>query len=315
MAAVRHGENAVGDPGDCGSGFDPDEPETKNRAGDVLKKKLEDSDITVLLDLLGDDDAVAAEMAWEKLVLYGQQTRGALQEVLEISKGAQQARAREALEWILRRNLVEELRVWAACANPGLEDGIFLIARFGYPSMDEAFYRAFIRGAAEEMEYRFAGVKGHKTKAELLGRYLFVEQQFSGARVNYYDPDNSFINRVIDTKSGLPISTSALYLVIARRLGLPVEGIALPAHFLVEYKAEDFQIYVDPFESGEWLTREQCVRLVQERGHEIRPEHFKPVGSKFILSRMVHNLVLTYSQRQEGRRQAALGDWLQLLED
>ena len=121
--------------------------------------------------------------------------------------------------------------------------------------------------------------------------YVHSEAGFSGNVTDYYDPANSYLNRVIDYRQGIPISLALVHISIGARLDIPVTGISFPGHFLVQYGGNDGAI-VDPF-SGRELSRADCQNLLRQIAGPratLQEEYFKPAESRDILIRMLDNL-------------------------
>lgn len=132
---------------------------------------------------------------------------------------------------------------------------------------------------------------------ERLNRYLFEELKFAGNADNYYDPHNSFLNKVLDLRQGIPISLSVIYLELGWRLGLPVWGGGLPGHFIVGCGDAANPIYIDVFNAGRILSEEDCLALVQvSTVHKaaFKEQFLKPAARKAILLRMLLNLKNIY---------------------
>ena len=112
-----------------------------------------------------------------------------------------------------------------------------------------------------------AGLCHHRSGDLLLiiNHYLFDELGFTGNEENYYDPENSYLNRVMDQRTGNPINLCLLYMLLARRLRLPVAGIGLPGHFICRYQSTAAEIYLDPFNRGKFLTKADCVQYLAQR--------------------------------------------------
>src|SRR5205823_9346815 len=91
-----------------------------------------------------------------------------------------------------------------------------------------------------------------------LNRVLFEEQGFRGNTEAYYDPRNSFLNDVLDRRTGIPITLSTVYMAVGRRAGLTVEGVGLPGHFVARVSTGEGDVLVDPFHGGAVLTAEDC---------------------------------------------------------
>lgn len=130
-------------------------------------------------------------------------------------------------------------------------------------------------------------------------RHLFVELGFSGDVGSYYDPSNSFLDQVVRRRRGLPITLSVLGMEVGRRVGLQLEGVGMPGHFLLRYGPD---AYVDPFDGGRVLDRVGCMerfRAVNGLGARFVPAYLEPVGAHAILARMLNNLKSVYAGRGE----------------
>lgn len=131
---------------------------------------------------------------------------------------------------------------------------------------------------------------------------LFQRHGFRGNSEDYYNPDNCFLNRVLETRRGMPITLSLVMIEVGRRLGLPMAGIGLPCHFVVAYLWKEGMRYFDPFAGGVERTREECRDLVGSisgGSMEVEDAHFVPVSTSHFLARMLCNLRSIYKQRGE----------------
>jgi regulator of sirC expression with transglutaminase-like and TPR domain len=134
-----------------------------------------------------------------------------------------------------------------------------------------------------------------------LREFLFEEQGFAGDRTDYFDPRNSYLNQVLDRRVGIPITLSLVLIEAGRRLGLHMEGVGLPGHFIAGARVGGDHVLLDPFNRGELLTREGCGEVVRRalgRPVRLQEEHFAPVSHRQFLVRMLANLKGIY-WRQE----------------
>ncbi|HEY5594858.1 MAG TPA: transglutaminase-like domain-containing protein, partial [Nitrospiria bacterium] len=102
-----------------------------------------------------------------------------------------------------------------------------------------------------------------------------------------------------ERRAGIPISLSIVYLLIAKRLDLPITGVGLPGHFMLKYDGEGFCLFLDAFNNGQILTRDECIRFLLNSGHEVQPGYFSPATVRDILTRMLRNLVYVYGQLKD----------------
>jgi regulator of sirC expression with transglutaminase-like and TPR domain len=190
------------------------------------------------------------------------------------------------------------------------------IARWEYPGLQVDAYLERLDGLAR-------GVDGSRRSTDPLGRlhrlreYLFVEQGFAGNREDYYDPRNSFLSDVLDRRQGIPITLSLVLIEVGKRLGLAVEGIGLPGHFIAGARLNDSQIFLDPFNGGALLTPESCEKLVGRvlgRKVTLTEEHYVPVSGRQLLGRMLANLKAVYWQRQAWDKVVGVIDRLLVLD-
>jgi regulator of sirC expression with transglutaminase-like and TPR domain len=137
-----------------------------------------------------------------------------------------------------------------------------------------------------------------------LNLVLFVEEGFRGNAGDYYDPKNSFLNEVLDRKTGIPITLSVLYLEVARRAGLTLEGVGFPGHFLVKWPGEDpaDDVLIDPFNQGEVIPADEFPNWVRRRHGErfrFHPDMLAAVSKRQTLQRMLNNLKAIYWKQGE----------------
>ena len=146
---------------------------------------------------------------------------------------------------------------------------------------------------------------------------LFKEMGYKGNREQYYDPRNSYLNDVIERKTGIPITLSVLYIEVARRVGLRLYGVGFPGHFLVKYQEGDEEIVIDAFNNGEVLTHENLEQLLQHLyGGRIAfdPAYVAAIPKKQILRRMLNNLKNLYLQTDEHLKSLAVLEQLIILD-
>jgi len=213
------------------------------------------------------------------------------------------------------------LRQWAAeVERPDREIDLgraaLVLARVEYADLDIGAYLGRLGELAAEAE---SGCR-KCTDLNLLHRvreYLFAEQGFTGNRVDYRDPRNSFLNDVLDRRLGIPITLSLLLIEVGRQLGLAIEGIGLPGHFVTGIRLGGEQILLDPFNGGALLTPDLCADLVARavgRRVSLTDADFAPVTKRQFLGRMLRNLKGIYWQREEWEKAVEIVDRLLVLE-
>lgn len=198
-----------------------------------------------------------------------------------------------------------------------LAEAALLIARSEYPGLDIDYYL----GCLDDMA---AGIAGQLPDScpmpQMLGQinhYLFNEQGYSGNLHNFLDPRNSFLNDVLERKLGIPISLSILYMEIGRRLGLSIEGISFPGHFLIKLPADDGDIVLDPFAGGVSLDESDLKRRLQHVNHAHSSQFtnsladlLQAASNRAILARILRNLKSIYSNSGDRLRMLRVLNYL-----
>lgn len=275
---------------------------------------VSESQIRALIRLLADEDQRIVKTISDKLIEFGNSAVPLLQEA-EIEQPEMADRIVGVLEEIRGGRLEEELQHLAAKPDEqiDLEAGAFLIARYAYPTLDVSSYTRHLDEMAREVRERIGVRVSGEEAVKALNRYLFTEQGFRGNTKNYYEVENSYLNRVIDRRTGIPISLSTVYLLIGQRLGWPVHGIGMPGHFLIKYDSGRYKIFIDCFNGGALLTEKNCVRFLTEAGYGFEDKYLQRSVSRAILSRMVKNLLAIYSKLDDPRRKTRLTRFMDIL--
>lgn len=242
---------------------------------------------------------------------------------------------------VLPADDVQRFTAVAASPDPDLAAPALLIARLGYPRLDSAPYLARLEALGEAAADRLAAAPriGLQGAIDALNRFLFEDEGFSGNTGDYDDPRNSFLNQVLDRRTGIPITLAVVYIEVARRAGIRVDGVNFPGHFLLRFPfgAEDgpgsaacgdFQsknpaapaedgpgsaVFVDPFHGGSILSERDCRALLRRHAGdsvEFDPRLLAPATKQQILVRMLGNLKRLYVRMRSFQQGRAITDLL-----
>jgi regulator of sirC expression with transglutaminase-like and TPR domain len=197
-----------------------------------------------------------------------------------------------------------------------LDEAALAIAAEEYPRLDLREYLGRLDALAARVVLR-SPVPGRSASAlAALRTVLADEEGLRGNEADYGDPRNSFLNEVLDRRLGIPISLSAVYMEVARRVGLPLEGVGFPGHFLTKYVSPGGrEVFVDAFNRGELLSADECAARYRARtgGRDLDRRHLAAVTRRQILSRMLANLRRIYLERSDDVRAYAVVDRMLLL--
>ncbi len=182
------------------------------------------------------------------------------------------------------------------------------IARIEYPDLDANAAKAELDRHAIAIAERAHDLSDGQNFIETANRYLFEEAGFRGNEDDYYNPENSCLNRVLETKRGIPISLSVIYIEIGRRLSKKVSGVGLPGHFVVRYDDIRYAAMMDPFNGGKLLDLADCCRLAQVE--ELQISWLQPVDRRHVAMRMLNNLRNIYFSRKDSQKALEVLDLL-----
>ncbi|MDA0225033.1 MAG: tetratricopeptide repeat protein [Proteobacteria bacterium] len=192
-------------------------------------------------------------------------------------------------------------------ARIDLAHACLLIAEDAYTGLDIADYLAEFERLAQRLRTRLPQAHTAEEKVIALNAFLFEDLGFTGNVEAYYDPRNSYLNEVMDRRTGIPISLSIVYIELGRRIGLPLEGVSFPGHFLVRLRVRGGVLMLDPFAGG----APQSVDELRERVARVIPpevtggvpvedlpldQFIEPASNRQILARVLRNLKGIYRE-------------------
>ena len=188
-----------------------------------------------------------------------------------------------------------------------------MIAQDAYPALDVDRYLGEIERMAIRLRARMPQANAAEEKVVALNQFLFDDLGYWGNTDDYYDPRNSYLNEVIDRKTGTPISLAILYMELGRRIGLPLEGVSFPGHFLVRLRLRGGTLVLDPFAGGtpqsEAELRERLQRVIPEGaaggvapGELPLDQFLEPASNRQILARVLRNLKGIYREKDKPER-------------
>jgi regulator of sirC expression with transglutaminase-like and TPR domain len=198
-------------------------------------------------------------------------------------------------------------------ARIDLARACLMIAQDAYPGLEVERYLGEIERMAIRLRGRLPAAGGPEERVATLNQFLFDDLGFWGNTEEYYDPRNSYLNEVIDRKTGIPITLAILYMEVGRRVGLPLEGVSFPGHFLVRLRLRGGMLVLDPFTGGaaqsEAELRERLQRVIPEGVADNLPvaelpldQFLEPASNRQILARVLRNLKGIYREADKPER-------------
>ena len=174
------------------------------------------------------------------------------------------------------------------------------LASIHFPNLEPQPFLDQLNELASGLGDRLRNFNDGREFVEKASSYLFGELGFHGNETDFFDPLNSCLNQVLERRTGIPITLAVMYMEIARRLHMPVFGIGLPRHFILEFNDGNYATYIDPFNGGKLLGPGQCIAVARKAsGLELKadPRLLDPIDKGQIVLRMIHNLRRAYLAR------------------
>jgi len=186
-----------------------------------------------------------------------------------------------------------------------LAEAALLVAAEEYDGLDVRAYLARLDEMGAALRQRLDDEPRPERAIMALNHYLFQEQGFRGNNEQYYDARNSYLNEVIERRTGIPITLCTVFMEVGRRAGLEVEGVGLPGHFVVRVHTPSRPLLVDPFHGGTLLSEKDCQERLDRIFNgkvQLEPKMLRPCRRKEMLERILRNLKAIYLRDQDKDR-------------
>lgn len=263
---------------------------------------------SALLTLLGDEDPAVYQTIRARILSEAADVESWLRPHALSADPVLRRRVQEILQHRARQAMDNDFL--AFCLNHGedmnMEDGCWRLARTQYPEINIPAYQALLDSYAADLREHIDPAGAVEGNIAALNEHLFTRLGYRGNETDYYDPENSYLNRVLDRRTGNPISLCLVYLFVARRLGLPIAGIGMPGHFLVRYQSSAGDCYIDAFNQGKVLSKADCVKYLLHSAHGFQESFLAAISPRRTLLRICSNLHQIYTRLELPEEQARL---------
>ncbi|MBX2973288.1 MAG: transglutaminase family protein [Flavobacteriales bacterium] len=279
---------------------------------------MSDTEIRALITLIEDPDEGVYGQVRERIVSLGDHVVPVLERAWEYDDHGDLFRNRieDILQTIHLGSVTDRLKAWKESGGEDLLEGALIISRYRYPDMDEHKVKARLASIRQDI---WLELNDHLTafeKVRVFNHIFFQVHGFKGNKRNYHAPQNSYINEVLDTRTGNPLSLAIIYQVLAEDLGLPLRGVNLPNHFVLAYLDEDsiggadsgqqgeenVLFYVNAFSQGDILGRNEINEFLGKLKIEPRASFYTPCTNMDIIRRQLNNLANSYAKLGDGER-------------
>ena len=271
---------------------------------------MHDSELDALVQLLDDPDLGIYEQIRTRLISFGEDVIPSLENAWEHSSFGLlvQNRIEEIIHSIQFNSIETSLSDWAQKGGTDLLEGASYVAKYQYPDMDSDHLHEIIDQLVQDVWIELNDNLTALEKVKIINHILFDVHRFSGNTSNFHAPQNSYMNIVLESKKGNPLSLSILYSIVAQRLDLPIYGVNLPKHFVLAYvdplsvmtgkspQESEILFYINPFSKGSVISKKEIQFFLKQLDIPSDPKFFTPTDNIAIVARIFNNLTDSYTR-------------------
>jgi regulator of sirC expression with transglutaminase-like and TPR domain len=279
-------------------------------------KRIEEKDFLLLLSFLADKNDQTRTLVKTQLRALLKDQPQLKKMIPKITTPSVQKLARTIIDEFHFDDVEAQFRaLLSEQPDINLERGLFLIASLHYPDLKPSDIAEPLDKMADDIAHLITIEQPLPTRpVNAMRRYFFENEKFHGNQDNYADPENIYLNKVIERHTGIPIALSCIYLLVGWRLGLLVHGIGLPGHFIVGHRVPRGVVHIDPFNHGRILRKKDCEMLVKRIGIPFKEEYLDAVTNRQIVARTLANLLNLYTEGKDVVRAKQMARLFQLLD-
>ncbi len=257
---------------------------------------MSNTELQALISLLDDPDAKIFDEISDKLISFGDDVIPHLESAWENSfDHLLQERIENIIHHLQFDNIKIELTNWKK-SERDLIDGALIIAKYQYPDIEEIKIRDYIKQVTQDVWLELNDNLTALEKVKVLNRIIFDVHGFYGNTKNINSPKNSYLNNVIETKKGNPITLGIVYIAICNKLKIPMYGVDVPAHFILAYteEKENALFYLNVFNKGAVFSNHDIDKFLEQLKIEPKKEYYTPCSNLTIIRRLIQHLIYTY---------------------
>ncbi|HTK17871.1 MAG TPA: transglutaminase-like domain-containing protein [Mucilaginibacter sp.] len=283
---------------------------------------IDPKEINSLIKLLDDPDREIYEHIHDKILSYGGEVIEYLESAWEQAFDAiQQERIANLVHEIQFRLVKEELKLWYHGGAFDLLQGALIINKYQYPDLDEQKVINQIEAIKRDIWLQMIYDGSPAEQVKLINHVFYNIHGFSGNTANHQDPQNSYLNQVLETKKGNQISLAIIYSIIAQKLDIPVYGVNLPQHFILAYVDETMEtefeggvlFYINAFNKGFIFGRRDVDMFLKQLNLKAEKQFYEPCSNPDIVRRILRNLISAYENLGSTDKVTELNELLEIV--
>lgn len=281
-----------------------------------ILKRMGDKELKALISLLDDEDKDILNHVEQKIISLGDTIIPYLESEWENNfNPLVQKRLEDLIHTLQFENLKEGLTEWKQKGGLDLLEGMWLVATYQYPDLElsklrkdleQIYYEAWLEFRAEAHPY---------DQIKILNSVIFSKLKFSANTKNFHAPGNSMINVVLDSRKGNPITLCVIYLLVAQKLKLPLGGVNLPNLFILTYKSEETQFYINAFNRGLIFSKADIDNYISHLNLSPLDIFYQPCSNLDIIKRALRNLLVSFEKIGETQKMDEIKLLIQAVSD
>ncbi len=268
------------------------------------------SELNALISLLDDPDEVIYDQISGQILSQGAKIVADLELAWENSKSVlQQQRIENLIQKIQFSATSDALTHWIETGGSNLLEGALIVARYQFPDLNEKKLYGYIDQLKQDIWLELNPNLTALEQVRVINHILFEVHQFVGNTNDFHHPNNSFINMVLESKRGNPLSLSIIYAILAQKLSMPIYGVNLPQHFILAYmggentfglydldKNKEVLFYINAFSKGTIFNRNEVESYLQQLNLKANENYFYPCNNIEMIKRMINNLIFSFEK-------------------
>lgn len=261
---------------------------------------MEEKELKALVSLLDDDDQQIVSHVEGKILSIGKSVIPFLEQEWESNLNPSvQSRIEELIHTLQYDLLRERLKNWYESKDHDLLTGMWILATYQYPEIELEKLKQELEQIYYETWLEFRPDLYPFDQIKVINSVLFGKLKFGANTKNFHSPGNSMINVVLESKKGNPITLCIIYLLVAQKLKLPVHGVNLPNLFILTYKDDNHQFYINAFNRGLIFSKQDIENYINELHLVPQSSFFEACSSLDIIRRALRNLVMSFEKMGE----------------
>ena len=274
---------------------------------------MRENEFKALISLLEDDDPSVGSHVENTLLSMGDSVIPRLEAAWEIEiNETVQGRIEDIIQTIQTQQTEDELREWKNSPHTPLLQGWYLVTKYQFPEISFETHYNSVNRLIHKAWLEHTPHMNIPEKISVINRLLYQRERYKLNRSNPLDPNNYFLNGLIDSKKGGPISLGMLHMIVCRELKIPIQGIPILGHFILVYRDKRNEFFLDPINKGAFFTRKDLEKYLKEMKIPSKNMYFEPVSNVAVIQGLVEMLLNCYRNKKK-KNEASILQWENLL--